>query len=303
VNGPGATLASLLVGLLCFVWGSTWLAIQFGLADVPPFTGAAARFFLAAVCMVFVVRLLAHKEGGERPGPRLVLCTAIFNFFLTYGSVYWAEQYLPSAIASILFALFPIFVALLAHFFLQDERLGARHVIGFTLGFLGVILLFCTDVQGHGPHAVTAVMVFLVCPVSSAVGTVLLRKWGQHVSSLRLNRDGMFVGAALLGVVALFVERDVEVRWTPAALGSLVYLAMVGTVLAFGLYFWLLRYAPAYKLAVIPYVTPVVAVTLGFFVAGEPFGATTAAGLALILLGVLMVTRDPRCWLARRRVV
>lgn len=298
MKGPGPALATLLVALLCLVWGSTWLVIQFGLEDMAPFTAAALRFLVAACCMIVVARLLGGREGGGAPAPGLVVIMGVCNFAVSYGAVYWAEQYLPSALASILFAVFPIFVALLSHFVLTAEKLNRRHAMGFSAGFVGVVLLVFTDVQALGPEARPAALVFLLSPVSSAIGTVLVKKWGAQTSSLRLNRDGMFVGAALLGLVALVTERDRALELTTRGLFSLAYLALVGTVLTFGLYFWLLRFAPAYKLAVIPYVTPAVALLLGWWWADEAVHGSTLLGLVLILCGVLLVTRNPR---GRRR--
>src|SRR6185295_14357652 len=99
------------------------------------------------------------------------------------------------------------------------------------------------------------------------------------------------VGGALLWVVALVSERGVPFHWTGRALFSLAYLALFGTVTAFGLYFWLLRHTPANRMAVIAYVTPAVALVLGLTLRHEPIGPWTLAGLGLILLGVSLVHR------------
>ncbi|MGH7150464.1 MAG: DMT family transporter, partial [Planctomycetota bacterium] len=109
--------------------------------------------------------------------------------------------------------------------------------------------------------------------------------------SLRLNRDGMALGAGMLLIAALLAERGAPVRWTRGAVLSVLYLAILGTVVAFGVFFWLLRHAPANRLGVIAYVTPAIALALGIFVRGEPVTGFTVGGLGLILLGIFLVHR------------
>jgi len=298
MRGPGPVLSTLLVAILCVIWGSTWLVIREGLVDLPPFTSAAIRFALAAVLMVLVCHFLAMREGGRRAPLWLVLLAGTLNFSASYGAVYSAEQVLPSALSSVLFAVFPLLVAVMSHYLLPAERLRPKHALGFLLGFVGVGLLFITDVSAVGPGALPMAMVFMISPVVAALGTTVVKRYGGDVSSLLLNRDAMFVGAVTLGALAVLFERDASMTFTGAAIGSIAYLSVIGTVVTFSLYFWLLRYAPAYKLAVIPYVTPVVAIVLGVTIAGESVGASTFAGMGLILLGVLLVTRGS----ASRRV-
>jgi drug/metabolite transporter (DMT)-like permease len=160
-----------------------------------------------------------------------------------------------------------------------------------VLGFLGVAALFATDLRGLGPEAVPAGMVLLVSPLLSSLGTTFVKRHGEGTSSLLLNRNGMWIGAGWLWAAAWVAERDAPVRWTGTALFSLAYLALLGTVLAFGLYFWLLRHTPANRLSVIAYVTPAVALLLGRIVRDEPIGPGTLSGLAAILGGVFLVHR------------
>lgn len=288
---PSPLKVFLLTALLCLIWGSTWIVIQSGLEDLPTLGSAAARFSLAAVCMAILCALWAEREGGARPTLTLTLVLGSLNFAGSYGIVYWTETQLPSALVSVLWAVYPMMQAVVGHLFLPGERLARAQLLGFGLGFLGVAALFATDLRGLGPAAIPAGAVLLVSPLISALGTTYVKRHGAGTSSLLLNRNAMGVGAALLWLVALATERDVPFHWTGPALFSLVYLALFGTVTAFGLFFWLLRHTPANRLSVIAYVTPAVAIVLGVVLRNEPVGAWTLAGLALILLGVTLVHR------------
>lgn len=288
----GLTLA--LIGLLCLVWGSTWVVIKGGLDDLPPFSSAGFRFVIAAGIMCAAALFLRRREGGATPPVWLVGLMGVFNFALSYGIVYWSETVLPSGLVSVLWAVFPMMVAGLSHRWLPGERLGASAWTGFLLGFVGVVLLFLTDIRGIGPDAVSAALILLISPTVCAVVNTVVKRHAEQVSSVLLNRNGMLLGAVLLLAFAALTERQASITWTPFAIFSVAYLAIFGTALTFGLYFWLLRTSPAHHLSLIAYVTPAVALFLGWLFRGEPIGAHTLAGTALILGGVWLVLRVKR---------
>lgn len=288
---PSALKVLLLTALLCLIWGSTWVVIKNGLEDLPPLGSAAARFTLAAAAMSLLCALLAEREGGSRPTLALTLVLGSLNFALSYGIVYWSEARLPSALVSVLWAVYPLLQAVVGHLFLPGERLAPAQGLGFGLGFLGVAALFATDLRELGPEAIPAGAALLFSPLVSAIGTTYVKKHGAGTSSLLLNRNGMWIGATGLWAAAFVAERGASYRWTGMALFSLVYLALIGTVVSFGVYFWLLRHTPANRLSVIAYVTPAVALGLGLAVRHEPIGPWTLAGLGAILAGVFLVHR------------
>ena len=152
-------------------------------------------------------------------------------------------------------------------------------------------LLFATDLRGIGPSALAYGALFLLSPLSSAVANILVKKYGSGVHSMRLNRNGLCIGAAGLWIAAGLLEDPGEANWTRAAILSVAYLTVFGTVITFGLYFWLLRYAKASRLSLIAYVIPVVALLLGWTVGNETIGFTTVAGAGLILGGVWVAAR------------
>jgi drug/metabolite transporter (DMT)-like permease len=291
---PGAFTINLVVALLCLIWGSTWLVIKEGLRDLPPFSSAGVRFLLAAALFTLIAPLLRGREGGERPPFWLILVMGVLNFTIPYGVVYWGETIIPSGLAAVLWAVFPMLVAVSGHFLLSGEQLVARHWLGFAFGFLGVVLLFLTDLREIGPAAIGAGAIFMLSPFSAAIGNTLVKRHGGRYSSLLLNRGGLSVAAVALCVVALATERGAPLAWTGTAVFSVLYLSVFGTVVTFGLYFWVLRYAAAYKLSLIAYIIPAIALLLGWALGDEAVTPQTVAGSALILVGIALVVRGRR---------
>ncbi|MCP3914110.1 MAG: EamA family transporter [bacterium] len=274
------------MAFLSLIWGSTWIVIREGLDDLPALTSASARFVLAAIVMSAIAPTIARREGGGRPGIAISLVMGICNFGVSYGIVYYAETVLPSGLVSVLWSVFPMMMAVTGHFFLRGERLAARQWLGFAVGFAGVLLLLETDVRAVGADAVPVALLLLLSPAISAVGTTYVKRHGAGVSSALLNRNGMWIGAMLLGVFAMLLEADAAGTWSASAVGSVVYLAVVGTVVTFGLYFWALRHAPAYQLSLIAYVIPMIALALGAALRDEQISVWTLSGATAILAGV-----------------
>ena len=288
---PSRTITTFLIALLCLIWGSTWIVIRWGLADLPPFGSAGVRFLIAAILMSIVARVARGREGGSAPPWWLSLALGSLNFGASYACVYWSETRLPSGLASILWSIFPMSMALSGHVFLPGERLHAKQWLGFVAGFAGVVLLFANDLRAIGPEAVPAGLVLCLSPLAATIGTTLAKRHGQRVSSLLLNRNGMWIGALLLCALALLLERGTPAHWTPRAIAGVAYLAAFGTVLAFGLYFWLLRHVDAYRMSLISYITPAIALFLGWLFGGERITLTIVCGSALILFGIVLVVR------------
>jgi drug/metabolite transporter (DMT)-like permease len=134
----------------------------------------------------------------------------------------------------------------------------------------------------------------LASPFVSAIGTTLVKKFGSGTSSVLLNRNGMLLGSVMLGVAALLREDPFAMRWTSSVAIATLYLSLFGTAMTFGIYFWLLRTAPASMLSLITYVTPVLAMLLGTAVGDGEVGPAAWLGTALVTTGIALVVARPR---------
>jgi drug/metabolite transporter (DMT)-like permease len=267
--------------------------IQVGLTGIPPFTGVALRFAIAGGLLVALARVRGVRLGATRTERRLWLANGALSFAGSYGVVYWAEQWVPSGLAAVLFAIYPLVVALLAHFFLPAESLHAREVLGVLIGFCGVGVIFSEDLAALGGPAVAwGAAVMLISPVVSAAGSVAVKRWGAGIHAFSLASVPMLVGAAIMAVPALALERDRTLSWTPPAIFALLYLTLAGSALTFSLYYWLLLQLPAKRLALIAYVIPILAVAIGVL-RGEPLTGRILAGSLGVVLGVALAVQRP----------
>jgi drug/metabolite transporter (DMT)-like permease len=207
--------------------------------------------------------------------------------------VYWSEQYVPSGLASILFATFPILVTVFAHLLLPGEPLRIGSALGALTAFLGVVVIFSEDLAKiGGPKTAFAAGLFMLSPLVSSMSSVLVKKWGAAIHPISLAAMPMAVGTVVMTAMALLFERHRSIVWTTASIGSLAYLAVCGSAVTFTLYYWLLRHVRAGRVALIAYATPVIAVITGVLFLHEPLTSRFVVGGALVIAGVAVTARS-----------
>jgi drug/metabolite transporter (DMT)-like permease len=278
--------------VIVLVWGTTWAGIRIGLGGVPPFTGVAMRFTFAGALLLSLAPRLGVRLGTSARERWLWLANAILSFGIPYAVVYWCEQYIPSGLAAVLFATYPLMVAALAHFFLPGERLDSAAAAGLLLGFGGVAVIFSDDLRRLGGDEVrTAALVMLASPAVSAVSMVLVKRWGRGIHPLSLGAVPMLAAGLAIGVVALAFEGGRPIVFDARSVGALLYLSIFGSAVAFTVYYWLLARVSATRVALSSYLIPVVAVVVGALAFDEPLRPRLLGGSALVLLGVVAVSR------------
>ena len=296
MSAPTPFVKALTLGLLTFIWGTTWAAITISLRGFPPFTGVALRFAIAAVLLLVYAHLkgipLAAANSRDR---RLRILHALLTFCGSYGVVFWAEQWVPSGLASVLFAIFPLLVAVLAHFVLPEERMTAPVFAGTVLGFAGIAVIFAEDFDLLGGRMVAvAAAVMLISPLVAAVVSVAVKRWGAGVHPVPFNAVAMALAAGIMSGVALAAERHRPMVFDPGPVAALLYMAVAGTAITFPLYFWLLEHMEVRQVALIGYGTPIVALFLGVAFMNESLTTRTLVGSALVVVGVAVASHAKR---------
>lgn len=279
------------VALLIAIWGTTWSAIAVNLRGMGPFTALGARFLLAGLLLLAIGRFAGVPWQSGRRLRFLWAIETTFGFVISYGVVYWAEQWVPSGLTSVLFSTMPLFVAVLAHFWLAEEPMGARGVLGLMVGIAGTAVIFSEDLRSlAGPDVVRPALTVLVAAAAAAVSHVGVKKWGGGFHPVNLATVPMIATGLILGTLAMTLERDRPIDLGLESIGSLFYLVIFGTIITFTLYYWLLARTRATRLSLITYAIPLVALLIGTLVFNEPWSAKTLAGSGLVILGVVLAT-------------
>jgi drug/metabolite transporter (DMT)-like permease len=273
--------------VLALIWGSTWLFIKLGLEDLPPFTFAGIRFVIAAIILLAIIIV------RRRPLPRagrdwaLIAGTGLLAFTINYGLLFWGEQRTSSGLAAILQTIIPVFGLVLAHLHLPEERITWPKLIGVVLGIAGVALIFSNQMETGGRAAFHGSLAIVVGAFGAAYSNVLIKARGGRLDYAVLAAGQMIFGLVPLLIIGIIFEGNpLRLRWTPLALISLFYLALVGSAIAFLLYYWLVRHMEVTKTMLIALVTPLIAVGLGMLVRGEELTWRIAAGGVCIMAGI-----------------
>lgn len=274
-------------------WGSTFLAVRVAVQTIPPFLVGAVRNLVAGAVLVAV----AAASGAERPSrPALGRAFTIgaLLFVANHGAIAWASTRNPSGVTALLVATFPLWIVVLEWVSGRHQRPSRRGLVGLCLGFLGSLLLFWPT-TGAPVLDVAASLVTAVAVVSWATGTLAARR--AHLSSSVAMATGlpMLLGGAGLALVAGVAGewRRVDVAQIPATgLAALAYLIVLGSLLGFSAYLYLLKTMPASRVATYAYVNPVVALGLGAWFGGEAIGSATLAAAMVSLAGVYLSVSD-----------
>ena len=279
--------------LLCGIWGSTWLFIKLGLEDLPPISFAGIRFVISSAILFAFIRARNISLPGKSRDWFFLAITGVLSFSLNYGLVFWGEQYISSGLAAVLQSTLPAFGLVIAHLHLPGERMTWTKSIGVVLGVVGVAVVFSNQLAIAGEKALAGCIALVLSALFAAYSNVLVKAYGKNLEPAILAAGQMFFGLIPLMLIGFFLEGNpLAFRWTPMALVSLLYLAVVGSVIAFLLYYWLVHNMDVTKSMLIALVTPVVAVVLGMVVLGEELSWRTIVGGLMIMAGIgLIVVR------------
>jgi drug/metabolite transporter (DMT)-like permease len=282
--------------VLCGIWGSTWLFIKLGLEDLPPITFAGIRFIISSAILFVLIRARNISLPRKSRDWLLLAFTGVLSFSLNYGLVFWGEQYISSGLAAVLQSTLPAFGLVIAHVHLPGERMTWVKTIGVVLGIVGVAVVFSNQLAIAGGKALAGCVALVLSAFFAAYSNVLVKAHGKNLEPAILAAGQMFFGLIPLMLVGFFLEGNpFAFRWTPMALVSMFYLAVVGSVIAFLLYYWLVHNMDVTKSMMIALVTPVVAVVLGMVVLGEELSWRTIVGGLMIMAGIgLIVVRKVR---------
>ncbi len=275
--------------LLCVIWGTTWIFIKLGLDNLPPVTFAALRFTAAIILLLPIVFYRNSEFPKTKPIWNLILITGLLQFFVNYGLLFWGEQYISSGLAAVLQATIPAFGLFLAKIYV-GESINATKIISMFLGLIGVAVIFWEQLQLNGQMAFFGSIAVVFGAFGAAYASVLTKAKLQTFDPAVLLLCQMFIGALPLWIVGVTTEKtDYTNLLNLKSIVCVLYLAIVGSIVAFWLYYWLLTKIEVSKAMMIAFVTPLVAILIGVAFRDEKMPPQTILGGILILFSVVLI--------------
>src|SRR5712671_6488428 len=293
---PAMWKTLLAFAIIYFVWGSTFLAIRVGVHEVPPLLFAAMRFLFAGIVLYGWMIARGERSPTARQWTSVSLL-AVLIFVLDYGSLFWAEQRVPSGIAAVMLATIPAFMALSEVVFLKTQRLTLRLGMALVIGIAGVAMLMAPWLRLSGaPIDTLGAAALIFASISWSIASTLSRKLSLPASKVMSSGAQMLAGGVFLTLTAAALGEFHNFHPTTVSREvwlSLLYLIVAGSIIGFTAYVWLLHHESPTKVGTYAYVNPIVAVLVGYFLGGEPLALRTIVGTALILVSVLAITTMP----------
>jgi drug/metabolite transporter (DMT)-like permease len=283
----------LALAMIYLAWGSTYLAIRVLVETVPPLLGAGVRFVAAAAILALGLVVLGGRHRLRVAGSEALAAGAVGTLILVggIGLLTLAERHVPSGLAALLIASVPLWVVVLR--LVVGERVTPPTLVGVAAGFCGVaVLALRGDRVGHAQLGWLAVL--LVAALFTATGALASERWRLPADTLLSTAIEMACAGILLLVLALVTGEAAEFDASALSRRSLValaYLIVVGSVVAYSVFVWLLQHADPSTVATYAYVNPAVALILGWLILSEKITATTVVGALVILASVALVVR------------
>ena len=274
------------------IWGSTYLAIRYAIETIPPFLMMGARSIIAGL----ILYAWGHSKGERvrRDEIRPLIIIGILFFLLGHGLLSWAQKTVASGLAAVLIASDPLWIALIESFTIKSFRLSKRQVVGLIAGFAGVGALFLPTSSAGLDMDPAGAFVIVVSAIAWSIGAVYSRVAKLPKSSILASGAELMIGGVLLCVASAALGELDGFHLSAVSVRSLLafaYLIVFGSVITFTAYVWLLTVTSATRVATHTYVNPVIAVLLGWLVAGEHFTARMLIASVVIVGSIYLMLR------------
>ncbi len=284
-------LAYVAFGIVCLVWGTTYLAIRVAVETVPPLLLTGIRYTSAGLIMLAIT--LARGERLPRDRKALTELALIGALMVGGGNlaVVWAEQYVPSGMAALLVATAPFWAAILEALRKNGEHIGLRRGMGMLVGFIGVSLLVTPGGAGQhfAPGFLAGAIVIQIGSLCWQYGMVRGKYFLRGVSMFPSATLQMLFGGVLVMIVGLAIGEGSRLAFTPRTFSGLAYLTIFGSVIAYSANVYALEHMRTTSLSLYAYVNPAVAVVLGAVILNEQLTVLSMVAMIVILAGVAIV--------------
>ena len=267
------------------IWSTTPLGIKWSAEDSSALFALSSRMWIGAVCAYVLLRVLKHPLPWHKEAVAVYFSSAI-GVYAAMLCVYWGAQFIPSGLVSVLFGLSPFTTVVFAQLFFTKQDLSLWKIIGMSISFIGLSLVFIGDV-GWGEQYIQGVLAVLLSVSLHTISALKVKQLSSDLSALSITTGGLLVSLPLFLLSYWFTGEGLPEPSVRAWM-SIVYLGIFGSVLGFISYYHLLSKVSATQVALLTLITPVVALVLGLWLNHEHFSALLYAGIGLILVGLLL---------------
>jgi len=273
--------------LISTIWGSTWVVIKIGLDTLPPILAVGFRFFIASLVLWAIIKIKNIELLTDSKSFKLYLFMSVFSYIVPFTLVYWAEQFIPSGLTSVLFAIFPFWVIIFSRFAFPNEKIGMYKFLGVLLGFIGIAVIFKDSLSFDFSSATLAILAAVASAIMQGGVAVVIKKHGGKINPVSINFIPLLITGILLIPVSLIFEDTSRLKISYDAVFSILYLSTVGTVVVFSIYYWLMKKINVVILSLSSFITPIIAILLGWFFLNEKLNVNHIIGSSLVLIGIL----------------
>ncbi|MGY8751231.1 MAG: DMT family transporter [Fidelibacterota bacterium] len=278
--------------IISFCWGITWLFLKINVTQMPILWGLSLRFIIAGIIFWFIYFLKKDKVKFNPQIQSIYIVYTLFNYTFCYYLTYWGAQYIYSNLGSILYSLSPITIAIMAHFFIPDDKLNKKKIMSMMIGFIGTILLLYNGNSFGGEKVFLGISAILLAIVIGSWPTIYIKKQGIKVDPIHLNAVGLSIAGLIILLMALIFDRSSFFQISSNNILTLLFLAIPGTVVTWGIYIWLLNHLPASQLSYVAFFPPIIAIISGWLFLNETLSLISLFGATLIILGGFLINFD-----------
>ena len=279
--------------LLAAIWGASYLFIKIGVdGGFLPLTFVALRTLIAGLVLWGVMLMRGEKFPRTRALWFPIIGMAIFNSVVPYTLITWGEQAISSGLAAILTAMVPFFTVVFAHFWTHDERLTRMKLLGITIGLGGVGILFAPTLAQGMKIEFWGMIAVVGASAGYGFSILVARKYLRGLSHLVASTAQLGFASLVMIPLSLGFEHPLDLHPTTSAIAALLTLAVLGTALAYILYYWLIHHTGATRTSLVTYIMPFVGVVWGALILNERIEGSAIVGLVIIIGGILIVSRS-----------
>jgi drug/metabolite transporter (DMT)-like permease len=281
--------------VLCFVWGTTYLAIRIGVETFPVYLFSGLRFLISGV---LIFAWAAYQGQRLWPGRREWLRLSVSGLLIFTGGnllLCIAEQELSSGLAALVNSSFPLWIVLITRIWNPREKTRLLTATGILVGFAGQWLIFSDHLSTNGnPTTLWAFMLLVWGVVNGAIGSIHMKKYPIHLNPALTGAWQMLIGGAITTCIGLWQGETAQLNSEANGWWAMLYLVIAGSIIGYSLFVYAMRHLPAQQVSVYAYVNPIVALFLGWLLLNEPVGMQAVYAMLVTSAGVYLVNRGMR---------